>query len=579
MPRSMRSSRGARAGAILLALLAWACSDADGPTSPRSALLITLDTTRWDAVGACGGPEGVTPHLDRLAEESVTYQWARTVAPLTLPAHASMMTGLYPPRHRVRGNGPMVLPPAAMTLAERARYGGIQTAAFIAALALDRAFGIAQGFEVWDQPQGREDRWDGQISERPAREVVAAARDWLAARDRQRPYFLWVHLFDPHAPYAPPDAFLEQAGGDPYLGEVAVMDAEIGALLDDLRREGALDRTLVMVIGDHGEGLGEHGEDTHGAHCWDSTIRVPLILRHPDGLRAGEVSNEIVSAVDVFPTLLEALGLGEPGDVDGRSLYAPVPAGRGVYFESYHGWLAFGWSPLAGWADARAKYIHGGEPQLFDPSSDPREESDRFGGDQDAVLAQRSAIAAVAERAPVEAGLPATVGSEALEHMAALGYVTTDCVTTPMPHPLEASDRHAPRSRLAELAEYERAADLLRRGRAGEAIPVLEGVLAGNRFNAHARDRLAEALEAAGRTREAADALRERLRYPPERIGTHLALARCLLATGEEARAHEHELRAMELLVQVHERRGEADEAARYRRLLEQARGGAGGGG
>ncbi|MEW6073870.1 MAG: sulfatase [Planctomycetota bacterium] len=228
-----------------------------GRSEEPSALLITLDTTRWDSLGANGGIPGTTPRLDLLAQESILYDQARTVAPLTTPAHASMLTGLYPSRHTVRDNDVWVLPAEIDTLAELARRKGIQTGALVAALVLHARYGLDQGLEHYGQPELEELKGGRTTVQRPARQVIDDAIAWLAERDRSRPFFLWVHLFDPHAPYEPPPSFRGGAlMGNPYQGEVSYMNQEAGRLIDRLRDDGTLEETFVMVVGDHGEALG-----------------------------------------------------------------------------------------------------------------------------------------------------------------------------------------------------------------------------------------------------------------------------------------------------------------------------------
>lgn len=267
-----------------LGLLASGCSGGGA----HSVLLITLDTTRADALGAYGRLPSVTPHLDRLAAEGVVYEHAYTVAPLTLPAHASMLTGLYPPRHGVRDNGVAGLAQSAVTLAERARAAGFQTAAFLGAVVLDQGFGLEQGFERYDTPA--RSFYGGPsmgYAERPAAEVAGLVASWLAERDKDRPFLLWAHLWDAHAPYEPPEALRQRAGGDAYLGEVAACDVAVGRLCAALAAEGLEDSTLIVVVGDHGESFSEHDEISHGPYVWNTTLQVPLLLRLPDGDKAG----------------------------------------------------------------------------------------------------------------------------------------------------------------------------------------------------------------------------------------------------------------------------------------------------
>jgi len=285
-----RTSSSVRLVAGLAAgLLAMACGDAQ--PAPRSALLITLDTTRADVLGPYGGPPGLAPTIERMAREGVVFERAYSVAPLTQPSHASMMTGLWPPVHGVRENGLNALPPAAETVAERARARGLQTAAFVAAVVLDAAFGLDQGFDTYVGPARKGESTTSHVAELPGDVVVDRALAWLSARERRKPFFLWVHLFDPHGPYTPPPAYQRQGRNEAtslYAGEVSFADAQVGRLLDALRADGTLEETFVLLVADHGEAFGEHGEPTHGAYVWDTTLHVPLILRYPHGARAGE---------------------------------------------------------------------------------------------------------------------------------------------------------------------------------------------------------------------------------------------------------------------------------------------------
>ena len=492
-----------KGGPLLLTLCAFAsCADRGSPRP--TAILISLDTTRQDALGTWS-TASTTPALDRLAAESIAFDAAYTVAPITLPSHASMLTGLYPPRHSLRDNGLWALPQDARTLAEEARAGGLQTAAFLGAVVLDRGFGLDQGFDVYDVP-ARSAAASSHASERTAAEVVDAALAWLAGRDPDRGAFLWLHLFDPHAPYTPPPDLRAGAfAGNPYRAEVTAMDRELGRFFDALREEGLFDTSTLLVVADHGEGLGEHGEATHGTHVFESTLRVPLLLRPPGGVAARRVATP-VSVVDVFPTLLESLGLALPGDVDGESLLAPR-AERGVYFESYSGYLSFGWSPIAGWLDARGKYVHSSQPEFFEVRSDPGEADDRLAAIDPKPY--RLAIAAVCD-APRLGGDEAD--AELLSELRGLGYAAVGGTTSELPHPLAPSDRPAPRATIAEHADFLRAMQLTNAGQASEAEELLRSILGANPHNAFASDLLAFNLNALGRTEDAVVVLQELLR-------------------------------------------------------------------
>ncbi len=561
--------------AALLGLgLPIACSGGDA--RPLGAILITLDTTRADALGCYGGSPHVTPHLDALAKECVLYTNARTVAPLTLPAHASMLTGLLPPRHGVHDNGIAVLPPAAETLAERARARGVQTAAVVAATVLDRVFGLDQGFESWQQPEVPAQILNTRFGERRAQEVVELGRRFLARRDRRRPFFLWLHLFDPHVPYEPPAAFLRQAGGNPYLGEVSAMDAALGDLLAPLRADGTLDRTLLIVAADHGESLGEHGEPTHGAFCYEATVRIPFLVRLPGGRRAGERSDEPVSVVDVFPTLLEALDLGPSGDVDGRSLWtASRGEDRGQYVESYSGWLNYGWSALAGWVQDGTKYLQSSSPELYRLEADSGETRNLSASDSPDALRGTRAIAAAWARPRLAPEGRAGFDPELLADLRRLGYGSTGTAVEDLPSPLEASDRPAPLARAGELMELLEANALTEAGQHGEAVELLRAMLQENPGNCLAQDALAFNLMKLGAFAEALDALERRLACGGERADTWVNLGLCRERLGDRDGGLEALSRARSIdpghpqvraeLSSMLERAGRAEEAAEVR--------------
>jgi arylsulfatase A-like enzyme len=557
--------------AVLATLLLAGCSQPQGPPPHRSALLVTLDTTRADALGCYGGPQGLTPALDALAAESVRYTQARTVVPVTLPAHASMLTGLVPPRHGVRDNAPAALALEATTLAELAAAAGLQTAGFVAASPLDRAWGIAQGFQTWSQAASDSAPESRRMAERPAAEVVDEAIAWLDARDRSRPFLLWVHLFEPHQPYAPPPPLLERAGGSTYHGEVAAMDAQVGRLLDHMRREGLLDTAAVLVVGDHGEGLGEHGEATHGYFVWDTTLRVPFLLRHPDGWRAGEASEETVSVVDVLPTLCAAIGLETPSGLDGVSLWErTVEAGRAVYFEALSGWALFGWSPLAGVADGNGKYVHSSRPVLWRPRQDPGEQRDRLGelddGGRGYVEALQRALGHTAlERHLARHDAPLT-------ELARLGYTAHRSGLIDWPDPLEPSTRPSPLDRVPEAAGYLEAREQLGSAapgtaRAAEAMARLEALGRANPCNVAVLDELGAAEIARQEWARAAEVLERRAALQPPRVSTHKGLLLCYLELGREIDALEQELLTLELLIEIAVQSSDLEQAAALRQV------------
>jgi len=519
--------------ALLCCALAAACGRA---TDRPNALLITLDTTRADALSCYGLHAGVTPALDRLASEGVLFERAYTTVPIPLPAHASMLTGLVPPRHTVRDNGLAALPDEAHTLAEAAAASGYQTAAFLAAVVLHRDFGLDQGFDVYELPRRPERKNDNTVAERSAREVVDAALGWLDARDTSAPFLLWVHLYDPHGPYEPPPLYRKGPwGDDPYLGEVAAMDHEIGRLLDALRADGTLDETFVLVVGDHGEAFGEQREIGHGAFCYESTLRVPLLLRSPDGSRAGERVEALTSVVDVYPTLLEALGLALPADIDGTSLLGAPAPDRGVYFESYYGYLSYGWSPLAGWMNADGKLLASSEPQFFDLSADPAESHDLYGSID--VARHERAIALAFSANALEPADPDGIDGSLIADIESLGYAGTTGAGGELPHPLKPGDLPSPQSRADVQERTVSAFEHINHGELAAAETIYRGILAENPRNWYVLEKLATLQMQADDPRAAIETLERLLDSGQEKAANQFKLGVCYRAVGRDEEA------------------------------------------
>jgi arylsulfatase A-like enzyme/Flp pilus assembly protein TadD len=391
-----------------------------------NVLVITLDTTRADRLGCYGRAQASTPHLDALARVSVRFANASSVAPTTLPAHASLFTGLYPPAHGVRLNGEFRLGPEQVTLAEHLKGRGYDTAAFVSAFVLDARYGLNQGFDHYDdrveaQPGGG---FPAGVVERRADRVTDAALAWIERR-RIRPFLAWVHYFDPHAPYRPPAPFDARFADSPYDGEIAFVDEQLGRILERLRPGGLEERTVIVVVGDHGESLGEHGEATHGIFVYESTMHVPFLLRVPTS--AARVERGLVSLVDVVPYLLDLLGsqpIPKAVAFDGMSLVGgPPPSDRVVYLESLTSSLDFGWAPLHALRRATEKFILAPKPEYHDLSTDPQERTTWSGRhDSRSQDLERRLGALLATWKPVPVGTQ-VVDPEIRERLAALGYV------------------------------------------------------------------------------------------------------------------------------------------------------------
>lgn len=405
--------------ALLLAGVAGASLDGCAATArPTGVVVITLDTTRADRLSPYGFMNVSLPALERLAREGVVFDAATSVAPLTLPAHTSLFTGLFPPRHGVRDNADPPLAARFTTLAESLAARGFRTAGFVASIVLDPDRGLAQGFETYEgvpaNPQS------GQRRQRPGNAVMDDTLDWIEGIGG-RPYFLWVHLYDPHRPYDPPEPFATTYAHNRYVGEIAFADSQVGRLIQGLERRQLLDRSVVVVAGDHGESLGERGERDHGIFIYENVLRVPLIIRAP-GLtpaRAGEV----VRLTDVMPTILDLVDVPAPAtDLDGVSL-VPLMSGRSMtrdleaFAESVQP-ERLGWSALGALRVGRFKVIDAPRPELYDLASDPFELTNIYADRRAVADAMIARVAAIRRQAGQSA--PAAV---AREHLAALGYV------------------------------------------------------------------------------------------------------------------------------------------------------------
>lgn len=520
--------------------------------APQDIVLVTIDTLRADHVGAYGATSGATPNLDALARRGVVVEEAVVQVPQTRPSHASILTGLLPFQHGLRDNASAPLPRSVPTLASALKKAGYTTAAFIAAYPVSRASGLDSGFDVFDDPFGGDADFlagAGDRNERPAHEVVDAALSWLA-KPSVGPRFVWLHVFEPHYPYEPAAPFATRYAKSPYDGEVATVDAQLKRLLD---RYPPSRKRLVAVTSDHGEGLGDHGEDEHHLFVYDSTLRVPMILAGGD-LPIGTRVRGQFRSIDLMPTLLELVGLAPP-TVTGVSRASNLLAGTVIpdnqsYAEALYGALHFGYAPVRALRGEGYKYIDTPRHELYRVASDPDEKSN---------LAEQRAALAGAMRAHLRdlhgedasrAVNAAPKDPAALERLAALGYVGA---TAPSAGPIPASGLPDPKDRVSEYNRYSRGVNAAiaarRAGDPGAVVKVLmplavefggqysvvsflgEALLELHRFDdaipylARARDaspkagptwaRLAEALSGAGKASEALAAADQGLRVSP----------------------------------------------------------------
>ncbi len=393
---------------------------APGPRVERDIVLVTIDTLRYDATGFDGNPRGTTPNLDRFAAEGRVFSQAHAHNVITLPSHTNILTGMLPYEHGVRENAGFKLSPNVETVATRLKARGYATGAFVGAYVLDSRFGLARGFDVYDELYRHlDEQLDFNIQQARGEDVVKAALELVPRARHGRPRFLWVHVYDPHAPYEPPEPFAGRFPDDAYLGEVAYTDAVLGPLLEAVRA--ADPPPLLVVTADHGEARGDHGELTHGLFCYEATLRVPLVAWCPPLLPAGR-DDVPARHIDILPTMLDALGaLPPPGELPGQSLLTPGrrEAEAGNYFESLSASFNRGWAPLRGLMSSGNKYIELPLPELYDVPKDPAEADNLVASAPDSLRRLRKRLLEL-PTAVMERG---TIGAEEAAKLKSLGYL------------------------------------------------------------------------------------------------------------------------------------------------------------
>ncbi len=518
-----------------------------GDLAGMNLLLVTTDTTRADHLRAYGNRSVETPALDGLAREGILFAEALTPSPSTLPAHASLLTGLYPIRHGARANGTFHLEERVTTLAERLREAGYRTGAVISAFVLDSRYGLGQGFELYHDDLTRGVKLSPHMFRERAGELAnEPAVEWLRQNGQER-FFLWVHYFDPHAAYLPPEPFRSDYASDPYDGEIAYVDSQVGALLAELGRLGLRERTLVVYTADHGEGLGEHGEQTHSLLTYDATLHVPLVFSAPSHLPRGRVVERPVSLVDVVPTALSLLGEPVPPDLDGEDLTrAPGPQPRALYFETIATMTLHGWAPLLGVRREGYKYILAPTPELYDLRADPRELANVHDQRPDVVETLREALARVVGGDPLVAAqvtVNLSLDAETRRQLASLGYVQTAVPGA------RSRDRLGldPKQMVHHWEKLQRGINLRAQGRMAEALPILEECVAAVEGDVFARSVLASAYHMRGDYEQALDLYRSTAELEPQDPGLALGMAEVHLARGELAEAEASIRRAFEI--------------------------------
>jgi choline-sulfatase len=505
---------------------------------PPNVVLITLDTTRADHIGAYGYARAGTPALDGLARDGVLFERALTAAPVTLPAHASLLTGTYPFVHGVRNNGNFALGESVPTLATALHDRGYRTAAFVSAFVLDRRAGLARGFDVYDDRLSLERRGD---------RTAAAAIAWLQSlrparpelvEGRAVPFLLWLHLYDPHDPYVPPEPFGKTFADRPYDGEIAFDDQVIASVLREVGRLAPESSTIVAVAGDHGESLGEHGEATHAVFVYDSTLRIPFIVAWPGRLPAGRRVSAPVSGIDVAPTLLDLAGVPSLGGAQGRSLVALMRGSGGekappTYAESYFPLFYMNWAPLRSIQDGTWKFIDAPTPELYDLAADAGERTNLADRLPARVSSARQALDALTGGV-AGAMKERTVDRETAAKLASLGYVgaPTGAGIAPTNAP-----RPDPKQMIGIFNAIRNANAAFQDHRYGEAQVLALQALARDPKNAFATIVLANTARELGRYDEAIARYREYLMLVPPSADAHHRIAICYARTGDVERA------------------------------------------
>jgi len=528
---------GGRAAVALAVALAVACRTGDPaapPQPPRSLLLVTIDTLRADRVGVYGSRDGATPNLDALATRGVVFEEARASTPLTLPSHSTILSGLEPLRHLVRNNGSSAFPEDVETLATRLKGAGHATGAFVGAYVLDRRFGLDRGFDRYDDQIARVYLGGSLLqSERPCEEVAESARAWLDSGGG--PFFAWVHFFDPHAPYDPPEPLRTRFAGRPYEGEVARADACLLPLLEGAERR-ADGRLVIAVTSDHGEGLGDHGEATHGFFIYESTLRVPLVIAG-DGVPRGERRAGLARTVDLLPTLLGRLGLPQAAGLDGQDLFAG-PAPDEAYAETVYP-EGFGWAPLRALRRGALKLVEAPRPELYDLAADPQESRDL--ASERAPDIERLRAALLTLRQGERTAAPRVIDPAVAQRLRALGYVSGPATAA------KGEARKDPKDALPLWQQFEQATWAEIRGEREKALQGFRALVAHDPDNVTLRRALALALRRAGRAGEAVQALADLEKTAPGDAAAWHDLAAALSETGDSDGAIRAEQRATAL--------------------------------
>jgi arylsulfatase A-like enzyme/Tfp pilus assembly protein PilF len=545
-----------------------AAPDVPPPLAGPNIILITLDTTRADRMGFLGSKRGLTPNLDALASQSTIFTRAYSHVPLTTASHATILTGTYPQFNGVNDFGKPLLAKVPF-LPDLLHAHGYQTAAFVGSLVLDPIGGTApgfdRGFDTYDagfrSRRKGEDRYS--TLERRAGEVVARASRWLAKRNAapssKRPFFLWVHVYDAHDPYDPPQPYATRYAKEPYDGEIAYVDVSIGKLLSQLRASGQFDNSLIIAMADHGEAFGEHGERSHGIFLYDETIHVPLLLKLPNQLSPSRKITTRVGLVDVTPTLLQSAGVAIPGEVQGESLLKIIkpsqPASstnstspnsasaatqaapdRPAYAETDYPRRAFGWSSLRALRAGKYLYIRSPEPELYDQATDPSAAKNLAATSPAVRETLATQLDDFRRKTTTAAVLDATgaLTPEQAQKLSALGYLASDTNNSPTTANDAADpERPDPKAKI-DLANLLHDALLdVEESRYSQALPMLKEIVTREPQMAAAQMQLGTAYAGLKDYKQALPPLQRAVGLLPDSSMAHYQLGLALYETGD----------------------------------------------
>ncbi len=538
--------------ALLTSGIALLCLLGCSKPAPWNVLVITLDTTRADFLGCYGKESARTPNIDGLAAGGYLFWNHFSAVPVTTPSHSTIFTGTYPPFHGVRDNGLFSLPEVSTTLAEVLQDKGYATGAAIGAFPLTREYGLDQGFDFYEDHisvtaenyQGeRTQEKDGLFfEERPAARVNDAILPWLREAT-EGPFFAWIHYWDPHFPHIPPEPFSQLYDYDLYQGEIAYADHSLGAILEELKKAGVYERTMIVITADHGEGRGEHDEDTHALLAYNATLRVPLVIKVP-GREGGVRIDQRAGTVDILPTILNLLEMESPEEVQGRSL-VPMMDGaqgqerRGLYYaETLSPRLSQGWGELRALYDGPYKLIYGPRSELYNLEADPTELHDLHAAEPDVAERMRSGLEGYLERVASQASMGAIhqASEESLQRLAALGYISAGGESPSEIQEHLRDDGEAPQDRVIDISLSSQTKQLIDNGKFLAAKERAARLMERDPDNAFYLSLLGMAYLGLGQPEEAAALVEEAENLSSRNDPIFLEVARQLFSAGDHER-------------------------------------------